>query len=444
MMPGRTRPRARTCSGTCAATRLAWSLLLGGCALQSAPFSTPSPDQMASLEARLARDTTDVPSGMLLAAGHIAAGRLAEAEGVLQRVHDAVPLDPTVAAALGMTEQALEDYAEADAHYGQFLESRTTGRSAAQIRARRDFIRPHILRLEAAALAARDDAAPYPGDDAVGLAVVPFSFGAAEPDGPAVAAGLAELMSADLRRAGEPVVDQAQVRALIAALGYSPSEPLTVGRALRVGSLLKASAVVFGSIVRLADDGTTLLATVLTPLAGSPAVASLTARGGPGQLLGLHTRLTTAVLLETTGQADLGVAGNIAERETDVPEAVILLGQGLLHTDAARYAEAAEAFGAAVARDDAFAYAAGLARRSRAAAGVGSATLEGAVVDAARVGELERAVTALQARGLSPGSSALRQVGVRERGSVSELLGQDVLGGGVLLEFLLTLPGGTP
>lgn len=425
-----------------------WMVALGlvcssltACSIRTAPFTPASAGDLASLTSRWEADRTDLHVALALASGHIEAGRLGEAEQILQSSYDRVPTSGPVAAILGMTEHRLEDYGEAYRHYGQFLDMEPYGPMGPLIEARRDAVRPHVARLEAAARV-RNAARPQQRTtDPSRVAVLPFAHAGVDPAADYVTTAFAQLLTDDLGILLPSTVAADEVRALLQALEIAPTEPLPLGTALRIGALLEAGNVVFGRWTDIPDNRLRLEVTLLSISDEGPMVTDLSIEGRPGRWLDLEKRLAILVVQALRGNLSTGHAGRIVSRQVEDPLAAVAYGRGLLDADAGRHADAAAWYEVAVGIDETFDLAANLSERAGLVASVEETPLLDAVVAAVRVAERRMAVGALLSR-QGPMRDAADGVGSRKRAGIGELLGRDLLGTASLFDLVLRISGG--
>jgi tetratricopeptide (TPR) repeat protein len=419
-------------------------MILSGCMLTTPAFEPPEPQTIAQLETRWSRDSSDLRSALRLAAGRLATGDVASAEAVLQEAHDQVPSDGTVAAILGIVEHEMEDWAQASEHYRHFLELQAESPIAPLIVARLDAITPRVRSLEALSLVAGEPEAPSFSGSTEALIVLPFTHDPELSDGAPRGVALGELLAADFARVRRNVVDPARGRALLNALGLSPTEPLSMGGAARIGALLDARSVVFGRMIALPSGRVRVETSVLHAVDDGLEILSIPLEGAWNDLLDLQKRLAFVLLGEVVENVRLNDAMLVAQKDIDSPRAMTTYGRGLAHRDAGRHAEAEADFASAADFQPGFSRLAELAARSAAARRIEALSATALTVDVARVGELRRAVQAHRARAGSAESAARARVGASERGVISEILGFDGLGGSIPVEIVFFLPVGGP
>jgi len=420
--------------------------LLNGCVIVTPAFETPAPEDVPRLEADFARDPTDITTALSLAAARFETGDAEGGRDVLQATHAAVPGDLTVLAVLGIAEEVLGNYLTADAHYADFLEAAPHDPRAGAVQGRKDVIAPQALGIRAAA---ELSLTPTPAMwDATGdrLAVLPFHYDASVTGVAALATALSDLISVDFTRAGESVVDPGATRAMARAANVDPTSDLALADVMRFGGLHRANAVLSARIVTGADGAPSIRAILVTVPADADGrvstVTPITVEGG--DLLTLEKRLAVATLFAWRGRVDGRVAEAAVRREVTATDAVSAYGVGLTHSGAGRHAEAQVAYARAAALDPRFIRARQASERAAMANTLRSMPVGTSTADASRIGELQRAVFAVRSR--SPAHArGIAHLGALDRGStVAEVLGQDLLGGGTLFSFFLTLPGGGP
>jgi hypothetical protein len=229
---------------------------MAGCALATPPLAVPVQEALPGLEAAVSEDSTHVEAALALALGYAASDRLEEARRLLEATRTLVPSDRTVSALLGMVEQRLGLFFEADRRFDAFLRAHPGDPVASTVAARREAVRPMALLVRARGLLAEPPAL----DESQGsrrVAILPFNVRAPDTEGAFLAAAFSELTSLGLASTDVALVDPREVRALLEAMGTPVDQPFTVGGAARVGALLGAGSVVYGVLdLSVADSAT--------------------------------------------------------------------------------------------------------------------------------------------------------------------------------------------
>jgi hypothetical protein len=415
----------------------------GGCVLATPPVTTPPPESLPVLEAAVSDDPTNVPAAIELALGYVASDRFEDARLLLATTHDQVPADRTVLAVLGMAEHRLGLAAEANLRFDSFLEAHPNDPVASEVRVRRDANRSMALLAEARTRLAQ----PTSLDEGVGgdrLAVLPFRVRGGDATGAYLATALAELMSSRLSLTLRNVVDSREVRALLEAMAAAPDETLTLGAAARLGASLAAGRVVFGVLDLSVPGRVTLEATLIERGREGLSVTAFAVGGLLVDAASLERRLAILVLEAVNGDVGADMAGAFGRGDWPETAALIDFGEGLTREARGDLAGAVGALERALASGAGFEAAGERLERTRRAIEAVEAPLLPTLVEAARVGELQRSVVALRSRAGSSGETAARRVGARDRVGVAELLGLDRLGWGTPYEILFTLPTGAP
>ena len=411
---------------------------VSSCSMLSPPFTPPPAAVLPELEQQWSADRTDPELALLLAAGYAEQGQPDQSRRVLQTTHDVAPGDPTLTVSLGVIEQGRGAYVAADTHFRSYQALGTRTPIDSMVAARQLMIRPHVLRAEAAR---RLSAGPQPFAP-LGrrgrTAVLPFTVTAGSGDDIALGTVVGELIARDLARSGRTMVSPDAVRAVLEAAGLAPAVPISVGEAARVGGILGADRVVYGSI-----EADTISVAVLAADDAGPRVVTHRVGGAP-TVLDRAKRAVGRTLLALSESVTVDQAAAAAVRDVLDTDAAVAFGRGLLHADAGRFQQAAAEYARAAALDSTFALATERHVWAATAVAVEQQPLADALVEVGRIGELHRAVAALRARPTSVNTIATGRVGTRDRLGAAELFGVDGLASGLLFELVLTLPGGTP
>lgn len=418
------------------AASLAAALLALGCFAGPPAYEPATPSQLATLQARVAADSSDVSSVVSLAVLLLDTGRDGRARSLLESAERRFPGDPAIPLLLAISEERLGDFQAARERYARYRFEHV-GRLAEHVDGRILVTRSQGLRAEIAALAqsgARRERDP----DRV--AVLPFGHSAGDPEAEANAVAVAQLITSDVDDAGWRTVDAQRVRMLLDELGVAQNERAPLELALRVSDAFGAGRIVLGSMTRVSLEVVVWEAAVVTVANDADArIDVITIEGGLDQVLPLRRQLSTTVRQV--------LADNFTRRPNSViytssGPALLAFGQGLLALDAGDPSGAYAAFLRASTLDEDFRAPALLAAGLE--AGTSSMPMDSLIHEAARVGELQRAVLALTA---SPGASltgAASRVGHGERAIVSDVLGLDVLSGVTLLELAFGASGSGP
>ena len=422
---------------TTGALAAAFAAALLGCASATPP--APAPAQIPALEARVARDSSDVDAMVQLGAAYRQVGRTAEARWLLERALARRPDDAQIALYLGLTYEDHGDFSRARELYGRYVASEAApGMRDVQRRIRARL--PLLARreLEAAVRSAVSREAELAGTEpsATRIAVFPFLYEGADPELRPLGRALAELLTTDLSQVQRlTVLERARVQLLLDELELAESGYVDPRTAARGGRLLGAGRIVQGRISG-GSDGVELEATVVR-VTTSEVPSAVRERDDLRRLFDLEKRLALALFESLGVQLTPAERERVNRRPTESLRALLEFGLGLEAEDAGDYARAAMHYGRALEADPEFAPAA--ERRDR-AQDISLAAAEttrqlGALAGGMAAGfggvpDLEQVLDAV-----------LRQVPTPSgRDAAAEILGQEGLGQRSVIEIILRPP----
>jgi tetratricopeptide (TPR) repeat protein len=336
---------------------LAAVVLLTACAYPSTPVRSPTPADIPSLEAAVARDPGDVTSLVALGAAYRTAGRREEAAARLEQALVLRPDDPAATVFLGLTYEESGDPARARDLYQRYLEVGGSETVKGQLRQR-------VALLTRAALVAR--AQQMARDEEAGItapaaprtvAVFPFVYIGTDPQYRPLERAMAELLVTDLAQTSRlTVLERLQVQALVDELQFSSTVLVDPATAARSGRLLRAERVVQGSIA--IDPGTLALNAAVVGATGEAA------RTAPVNAESLERLFDAEKQLAFALYESLGIELTIAERQrveqrpTTNIQALLAFGEGLEAEDRGDYQAAAAHYARAASMDPDFTVAA--------------------------------------------------------------------------------------
>jgi tetratricopeptide (TPR) repeat protein len=404
---------------------------VAGCARAANLPIDASPNELARLEARVAESPDDLAAGMMLGMAYWSAGRTDDARLHLEKIVQRDPDYPAGLVALGLTYEDLRLFEEARALYVRYLENATSADLITGVRGR-------LARLDRLDVQAyiRDgigaEAASAGGvSDPQRVAVLPFVYAGADPNGPALSRALGELLTYDLAEAAEiSIVQSTRIQVLFDELQLSGDLLLEQSSAGYVGAVVDAGRVVQGL---LSGSGDALRLDVLIVDAQRSAVIdSVVSYDSPERLAFLQKGAVESTL------AALGVNSTSTEpallraQSGDDLEAMVQFGLGLLAGDRGDHATAALHFRRASEREIGVGLAAQRADEARLLAtglGVSSASLLG--------------LAFTEAGALPPGVLDLQRLvpsALSGRDPISEVLGTELLGNGSGVEVIIRRP----
>jgi tetratricopeptide (TPR) repeat protein len=421
-------------------------LSAAACASAGTLPPVPAPAELPDLEAAVMEDPDDVLSGLRLASGYRAAGRIEEAGALVDLLLEGLPEDPGLLVMSGLIREDAGDLAGARLAYDAVLAGGRAGAMEADVRGRREVVRRAELRAEVAGALAREDAAAQAAPDPAAVGVFPFLYEGDDPDWEPLALAIPEMLATDLAVTGRlRVLERLHVQALLDELALGESGRVDESTAARSGRLLGAANIVQG---RFRIDGGTRIgvdaAVVAVRTPGLDRVDPLSGEDAIERLFTLEKQLAIALHEELGVQLTPAERERINERQTESVQALLEFGRGIAAENAGDYGQAREHFSAAVAIDPGFSLAA--ARGQAAASMVGSAlpAVAGIAQAAQRLASQRQAVQLLNDAPAAVRDRILQNLGAQKRAVLSELLGQDRVGQTTLLELIFRGPGSAP
>jgi len=418
------------------ALMLAAAAVLLGCASAPPP---PAPAQIPALEARLARDSSDIDAMVQLGAAYRQAGRSAEARWLLERALARRPDNALTALYLGLTYEDQGDLGRARELYTRYVEAEAApGMRDVQRRIRARL--PLLARreLEAAVRSAIAREAELAGTEpaASRVAVFPFLYGGADPELRPLGRALAELLATDLSQVQRvTVLERARVQLLLDELALADSGYVDPATAARSGRLLGAGRIVQGRIAGGAD-ALRLEAAVVRAGTGEAVGGAVREEDELRRLFDMEKRLALALFESLGVQLTPAERERVNRRPTQSLQALLEYGLGLEAEDAGDYARAAAHYGRAEAADPGFAE----ARTRR----------EGAEGAAAAVRETTAQLSALASAAAGFGAAAPASIEIDQvlqqlpafngRDAAAEILGREGIGRRSVIEIILRPP----
>jgi TolB-like protein len=378
------------------------------------------------LEARLARDSSQVATLVSLGQAYQLRGRPADVVPLLERAAALRPDDPRVGLMLGIAYEDTDRLEEASALYRVYIDQGQDPALRRQLDGRVRVLRQRELiasaRLAVAEEAQRSAVAPEPTT----VAVFPFLLQTADSTLEPLSRAIAEMLVTDLTQTDRlTVLERMQVQALINEIQLAEDGLVDPATAARSGRLLGAGQIIQGSVAG-SEEALQLDAAVVGVTTGTPQVQSAQASTALARLFDAEKALALEIFRV------LGIELTAAERErvnrrpTENVRALLAFGLGLEAEDVGAYMLASQYFTQAVSFDPTFVVA-----RDRAAEAARSAQAASTSTAALWQMASEEGVDALAAaEEMVPGMDG--------RDAVAELFGQEGLTGrGSVIRILL-------
>lgn len=338
-----------------------------GCSQNLRLPPAPHAGEIPALERRAAQEPGELRSAVRLGAAYWAAGRLEEAEPVLEGARSLDPSHPAPLFYLGVTYEDLGRFGEARTSYEAYLERGASASLRTAVQDRLILLSRRELEASVqAALAGEGELAGRPGRaDVVGL--FPFLHSGGDPALRPLGRALAEMLATDLSLTDRlTVVERLRIQLLVDEIALGEESLVDSASAARAGHLLGAGRIVQG---RLEGGEEALLVEALVvavdgdPSAGPSVVSEEDALR---QLFELQKRMALDLYAALGVQLTPAERERVSRRATEHLQALLAFGAGLEAGDGGRFAEAADHFARALALDPGFAEAGQFAAEARA------------------------------------------------------------------------------
>ena len=327
-------------------------LLALACAAPLAIPPAPAPEEIPSLEARLAAAPLDQDAAVQLGAAYRGAGRLEEAREVLEGARIDDPDDPAAIFYLGLTYEDLERFGDARTLYQEYVELSGDGALRDQLESRIELMRRRELQQVveiALAQEAQLDAQPDPAT----VAVFPFVSSGADEEVRPLGRALTAFLATDLGQIERlRLLERVLLHALMSEIALAETDLVDPRTAARGGRIIGAGTIVQG---QLQGD--------LERLVVDAAVVDV--RDGPGGPLTLEEAadrfldMEKALVFQVLGELNIALTPTeeerIGRRPTQNLQAILAYGRGLEADDGGLFAEALGHFQQAAQLDPSFA-----------------------------------------------------------------------------------------
>jgi TolB-like protein len=418
-------------------------VLAAACFAGPSPTVAPAPSRVQELERARRRDTSDVDVAELLGAAYLGVNRASDARALFASSHVARPDDPVPTILLGLADEDMGDVAAARGMYASYLAVAWRGPYVPEAQGRLDRLTRDVWAEEARKAVAADSAVGTlrPGPEVV--VVLPFAPGGGDDRVPALATAMSDMLRSDLAASRQlRVVDRGRVTALLDALSVLPEDRSSPDVARHVGRLLRAGAVVQGSL-DMQEGGSLQLQVNVVRLGpdSEPEIPPMRDRAPLRQVAFLERRVTRFLFEHLEVEWSKPVMKRMASSWTAEPDAWVPLGRGILAMDAGDYAAAQRSFaeaGRAKGPPDA------RERAARAAYASAAARPPAPVAwRIAREAVQRRLVARLESTPETGYGSLEGGLADRGRAVAAELLGEAGLGLGTTIDLVFVTGGGS-
>lgn len=418
-----------------------WGCASGG--LQ-AP-APPGPEQIPALQRSAAANPTDVDVRVRLGAAYRAAGRLDDAERVLEAALKLNPSSEQTISLLGLVYDQAGADSSAVAMYRRYLSENPSGSLRTEISRRLELARRRALQASVTAALARESelASTPPQPQTVG--VFPFTYQGSDERLRPLGRALAEMLTTDLAQVSRlHVLERLRVQLLLNEMALTEQQRVDPATAARSGRLLGAAHVVQGVLggnqAELVMEAAVVAVGDSVPSLGQP----VEERDPVQRFWDMENQMALGIFRK------LGIELTPAEREavthrpTENLNALLAFGLGLEAEDAGRFTEAEGHFADAVKLDPGFAAAGAKVQQAQsliAAQGINLGSLAGSVLASVPSTNtdyeqwLSRLRSFMPIEGLLPGLLA--------RDPVAELLGREgLVTSPSVVDIVIRRPGG--
>lgn len=424
-------------------------LLCTGCSGAQSGVPSPSPEEIPSLEAELARRQNEVATKVRLGAAYRAAGRPDRALALLQEAQKQDPQNGGAVLFLGLTLEDLGEFARARELYQAYL---ALG-DPSPLRARVERRLPLLARRELQAAVARAiagevalaEAPPRPGT----VAVFPFYLASSDTALSPLSLAMAEMLITDLSQTERLIVlERTRVQFLLDELGLEGAGLVAPETAARGGRLLGAERLVQGTLGGGGEAEIRFDAALVSATSGEAGMEQgqgpAYAASAPGNVVHITEEDALPRLFDLEKRLALrtfdamGIELTPAERErvnrrpTENLQALLAYGRGLRAADAGDFRAAALQFREALRLDPNFTAA---RMRAEEAERLAIASLE-TTNDLAEAGAFETRLP------VAFGPLDLFVPGVGPRDPAQEIMGTEGFEPATVVEVIINRPGG--
>ncbi|MBI4541861.1 MAG: tetratricopeptide repeat protein [Gemmatimonadetes bacterium] len=374
--------------------RFALLVVAGGCAGGGAiRLSEVTPQSIPGLEAERNQRPQDPVVLSRLGVAYFKANRYGDARRVLD---SAVARDPQSAIAaiyLGMSAEALGDFAAARASFQQSLGVARSGALRAAARQRLALSGRRELEYQARQALAQEDVLAQTPPESNTVAVMPFTYGGTNDQVRPLTRGMAQLVVTDLAKSRQVrVLERERMQAILSEMRLSEEGRADPRTALRSGRMLRAARVVQGTLADRDEELRVDAAVVDVASAGVAASAGVSDQ--LSRLFDLEKQLVFSLFNNLGIQLSDAEREAINQRPTQNLQAFLAYSRGLEAEDQGDFSAAQQAFTQAAGLDPSFAVAAQSA----------TAAADLSVAAAQSVGDVEAVV--VQSEGQESGAAA--------------------------------------
>lgn len=404
--------------------RLTLAVVCGACATGGGAIRVAdvTPSAIPSLEAQRTQHPHDAATLARLGVAYFKAGRYEDARPVLDSAvaHDST--NGVAAIYLGMTSEALGDFATARTAYTRFLAVSGNSDLKATARERLALVDRREMEYQARQELAHEAAFAQMPPESNTVAVMPFTYTGTDSEIQPLGRGLAQLLVTDLAKSRQVrVLERERMQAILDEMKLSDSAEADPSTALRSGRLLRAADVVQGSITTLPGDQLRVNAAVVS-VASAGVKAAASSQDQLDRLFDLEKTLAFRVFDNLGIQLSPAEREAISRRPTQNVQAFLAYSRGLAAQDNGDFGAAQADFNQAAVLDPGFQ----AAVQGAAAAGQLSAASQ------QTVGQVEAAVSRTETLQAPPGPgivSSQQQVLSDGTNGINNTVGSETVSG---------------
>lgn len=343
------------------------ALLSTGCASSRAP-AVITPEEIPALEARVARDASDLYAMLRLGAAYRSTGRLQEAGSLLECALALDPAHPATLLSLGTVSEDLGRYRAALRYYQQYMTVGESKEVKAQLEKRFSLLQHKGMVESVRESLAQEEELSKTTPEVHSVGVFPFEVRGGSEQFAALGRAMAEMVSTDLSQVDRvTVLERVRVQVLLDEIRLSEGGFVDETTAARSGRILGAGRIVQGWLGG-SEELFQLSAAVVDVGPEQGRVDPLTEQGAMEGLFEMQKELVFSLFDRMAIDLTPAEIERINQRPTQSLQALLAYGRGLTAMDGGEFEAALRHFMEASRLDPDFGAARQTARSAEAAA----------------------------------------------------------------------------
>jgi len=325
------------------------------CATAGGPRA-PGPDQIPSLERTAAANPSDVDTRVRLGAAYRAAGRLDDAQRVLEAAYALDPSSSEAVSVLGLVYDEAGADSSAVAMYRRYLDENPRGSLRGEFERRLELVRRRALQASVTAALQRESELASTPPEPRTVGVFPFQYQGPDQRLRPLGRALAEMLTNDLAQSSRlRVLERLRVQLLVDEMALAGQGRVDPATAARSGRLLGAGRVIQG--VLDGDEAQLVMEAVVVPVGDSvPTVGEPLSESDPAQrFFDMENQMVLGLFQEMGIELTPAEREAVLHRPTENLDALLAFGLGLEAQDGGRFQDAATFFQQAQRLDPGFA-----------------------------------------------------------------------------------------